>query len=750
MLKRTPKDLLAQADPEKDCVPPPVPEEDEEEHEAEWQAVSAQGTAGVEWPWSARPRIGGRAGLAQIEKIALGVESLVNRLIGADAETQHAASLLNPFYHTGTIAVFLLIVVAVTGLYLTVFYIAPGLGTNVAYESVSAIDRHLLWIGRIVRGVHRYASGAAAVATLFHAIRTLFQDRFRGARWLAWLTGMLLLAAMWFEGLTGYWLVWDQRAQLILETVIRAMTTFPSVGIPFALNFLTNQSTDQTWLLFLLLLFAHIALFTVIGLFYWFHVLRLSRAKFLPPRYFMIALGAILVVASVIVPAASALKADLGRLSGSLTIDPFFLFYLPATLRVNPAFFWSATSIAFGLVTAIPWVFRGKQPGKVVIDKNICTGCTKCAEDCPYNAIAMVPRTDGKPHKLIAMENPSLCVSCGICVGSCDGMAVSLTDLPATSYYQSVLARVRTARSAAGVPVKVVFTCERHGAHGAAKWRVTGGEWRDARHASLVTFTLPCVGVLHPNVVGQTLDAGAAEVLVVGCPGDDCAQREGNLWIDARLNRTRLPRLKKQYVGAAIRTALVPPNEFARALNPQPLISDRNAQQQEVFTLKPAHFIRGGILLALFLAFQVAITDVNYQPYSPSESLLQLGIRNDGQLRDQTKVLTGPELAQLSHDEQVKYLEEQQAEGRFPIRLRLEVDGKVVLDNSYRALGFRQEGSSFAYEKFLLPSGQHTVRLSADDAGGDLKPVIDRTTHFAPGQIHAITFDQVTKTFNLK
>ncbi len=41
-----------------------------------------------------------------IESIALAVESLVNRIVGSQE--------LNPFYHTGTISVFLLIVVAVT------------------------------------------------------------------------------------------------------------------------------------------------------------------------------------------------------------------------------------------------------------------------------------------------------------------------------------------------------------------------------------------------------------------------------------------------------------------------------------------------------------------------------------------------------------------------------------------------------------------------------------------------------------
>ena len=741
MFKHSQKELMALAEPEKDCVPAPGVDVDEED---EWQTVGAAQTAptAVEWPWAGRPKISGRAGLVWIEKIALAVESLCNKLTGAQT--------LNPFYHTGTISVFLLILVALTGLYLTVFYIAPGLGTDHAYEAVAALDRHWLWLGRIMRGAHRYASGAALIATFFHALRTLFQDRFRGARWLAWVTGMLMLGALWLEGLSGYWLVWDERSQLILDTVLKAIGIFPSVGVPYALDFLTNEATAQIWIFFLLLLFAHIALFTVIGLFYWFHVLRLGRAKFLPPPFFMIAFTVIMVAAAVALPATSAAKADLSKLPGQLTIDPFYLFYLPATLRANPAYFWGATLAIFALVTAVPWLLRGgsKQPGKVVIDKDICTGCTNCANDCPYNAIVMMPRTDGKPHQLVAIENPTLCVSCGVCIGSCDGRAVSLADLPVTPYYESIIARVRAARERAGAPVKVTFTCERRAAHQTGSGKLSSSP--AAATGPVEVITMPCVSVLNPNLAVQAIEAGASEVDVMGCPPDDCAQREGNLWMEARLDRTRAPRLKRNYADLPIYAAWSPPNESAPFHRPAAEKGAPPKKESALSLLKFSHFIRGGLLLAVVTALQAAITNVQYQPFGSDESLLQVGMRNEGGMRQETEVLTGPELAQLSHDEQVEYLNKQQAEGRFPTRLRLEIDGQVALDDTYRALGLHQEGSAFALERFFLPSGQHTLSLSMDDSGGELKTVIEQTTDFAPGQIHALVFNRVTNAFELK
>ncbi len=53
-----------------------------------------------------------------------------------------------------------------------------------------------------------------------------------------------------------------------------------------------------------------------------------------------------------------------------------------------------------------------------------------------------------------------------------------------------------------------------------------------------------------------------------------------------------------------------------------------------------------------------------------------------------------------------------------------------------------------AIELYLAP-GDHTVRLSMDDAGGEMQVVIDRAVNFAPGQIHTLVLNQVTGNANL-
>ncbi len=82
-----------------------------------------------------------------------------------------------------------------------------------------------------------------------------------------------------------------------------------------------------------------------------------------------------------------------------------------------------------------------------IIDKNRCTGCNKCALGCPYQAITPCYRTlNGKIHKFIAIENLDLCVSCGVCVGSCDVQAISIGPLSHNALWAIVEKRVAAAR----------------------------------------------------------------------------------------------------------------------------------------------------------------------------------------------------------------------------------------------------------------------------------------------------------------
>ncbi len=56
------------------------------------------------------------------------------------------------------------------------------------------------------------------------------------------------------------------------------------------------------------------------------------------------------------------------------------------------------------------------MPAKV--DREKCTGCEACVEECPSGAISM---DEGK-----AKINPEACIDCGVCIDACPEQAISM------------------------------------------------------------------------------------------------------------------------------------------------------------------------------------------------------------------------------------------------------------------------------------------------------------------------------------
>ncbi len=201
------------------------PKEENHVQNLRWDQIDVEinGSSSIAQEWTPK-----RAGwLRFLERIALYIERPANRLIGT--------AQLNPFYHTGTIATLLLIIIGLTGFYLYLFF---KYGFDASYNDVlTRIETP--FIARTIRAIHRYASGALIITTLLHAYRILFMERFRGPRWLAWVSGIVMTIVIWFAGVTGYWLIWDQRSQLINDSFVNFLQTLT----PFAASY--HGDADQ-------------------------------------------------------------------------------------------------------------------------------------------------------------------------------------------------------------------------------------------------------------------------------------------------------------------------------------------------------------------------------------------------------------------------------------------------------------------------------------------------------------------------
>ncbi|HXG16885.1 MAG TPA: hydrogenase iron-sulfur subunit [Calidithermus sp.] len=450
------------------------------------------------------------------------------------------SSPLNPLYHSGALTVLALTVATVTGIYLFFFY---RVGTQAAHASVEAIMAQPLGLGAFVRSLHRYSSDAAVLAAALHGLKMLLGDRFWGARWIGWVTGLALLGLVWLTGVTGYWLVWDAQALVLSSTTARWLDVLPIFGEPVAHTFLSNARI-QTFLFFIVL-FLHITVPLLIGAFLWVHVMRLARARVFPPRALTAVALTALALISVLWPARSGPPADPARLPGVVPVDWFYFAYLPLA-RLDAWAGWVVLAGTGGVLLALPWLLRGRTPARARVTEPACTGCMRCYRDCPYDAIVMVPRPGGGRYKMLAVVNPARCVGCGICVGACDTGGILLGDHPVHVLGAAVAARVDAVRARhPGRPPVLAFTCR-------LLARLEGrldadGALRDV--PGVAVLGLPCVGLLHPDTVTRALAAGAAGVFVAGCVPEDCQFREGSAWLAERLAGRRQPALKRPPAG---------------------------------------------------------------------------------------------------------------------------------------------------------------------------------------------------------
>jgi len=65
------------------------------------------------------------------------------------------------------------------------------------------------------------------------------------------------------------------------------------------------------------------------------------------------------------------------------------------------------------------------------IQAETCTGCGKCVEICPVEAMTLVSANDPRsPKKKVARLNAEICLGCGLCVRACAKSSISLKSRP--------------------------------------------------------------------------------------------------------------------------------------------------------------------------------------------------------------------------------------------------------------------------------------------------------------------------------
>ncbi|MBI5908755.1 MAG: cytochrome b N-terminal domain-containing protein [Betaproteobacteria bacterium] len=438
---------------------------------------------------------------------------------------------LNPLAQLGALGFFFFWIVAVSGIYLFAFF---DTGIERAYESVEYISREQWFHAGVMRSLHRYASDLMVVMIAVHLLRQFAYDQYRGVRWFSWFTGLPMIWLLYGSGITGYWLVWDRLAQYVAITSAELLDRLPIFGEPIARNFIATGTLTSRF--FTLMVFMHIAVPLILLFIMWVHILRISHPKINPPRALAVMSLVALVGVSLWKPALSQGHVDLAKAAVGVGLDWFYLPLYPLTDIWGRGGVWAFLGVFSLMIGLMPWLPPLRRARAAEVDLAHCNGCARCAEDCPYEAIRMVRRTDGLPFPSQAQVNTSLCTSCGICVGACPSSTPfrrseelkTGIDLPDFTLKELRERTVEAAKTLQGPTRVLVFACEYGGGR-----RLDGA------------VRLRCVAMAPPSLIDFVLSRDLADgVVMAGCAESACFNRLGIAWTQQRIAATRDPYLR--------------------------------------------------------------------------------------------------------------------------------------------------------------------------------------------------------------
>lgn len=129
-------------------------------------------------------------------------------------------------YYLGPFALFLFLVLTVTGILLMLYY-HPA--TSQAYSDMKDL-RFVVANGPLLRNLHRLAAQVMVVVVFWHMFHVFYRGGYRPPREFNWVVGVLLLLITLFLSYTGYLLPWDQLAFWAITVGTNIIGYMPFIG----------------------------------------------------------------------------------------------------------------------------------------------------------------------------------------------------------------------------------------------------------------------------------------------------------------------------------------------------------------------------------------------------------------------------------------------------------------------------------------------------------------------------------------
>jgi len=144
---------------------------------------------------------------------------------------EHLAEYYTPrnfnfWYFFGSLAILMLVMQLVTGIFLTMHFKPDSAN---AFASVEYIMRDVEW-GWLVRYLHSVGASAFFVVIYLHMYRGLLYGSYKGPRELVWVLGMLLYIVLMAEAFMGYVLPWGQMSYWGAQVIISLFGSVPVIG----------------------------------------------------------------------------------------------------------------------------------------------------------------------------------------------------------------------------------------------------------------------------------------------------------------------------------------------------------------------------------------------------------------------------------------------------------------------------------------------------------------------------------------
>src|SRR5580693_2278897 len=150
----------------------------------------------------------------------------VDEFVNTQVSGYYAPKNFNVWYFFGSLALFVLVMQLVTGIFLTMFY---KVGEAASFDSVEYIMREVKF-GWLLRYLHSTGASAFFIVVYLHMFRAFLYGSYRKPRELLWLFGMAVYLALMAEAFMGYVLPWGNMSFWGAQVIVNLFGTIPWIG----------------------------------------------------------------------------------------------------------------------------------------------------------------------------------------------------------------------------------------------------------------------------------------------------------------------------------------------------------------------------------------------------------------------------------------------------------------------------------------------------------------------------------------